>query len=146
MVIDSFKTIIFMRPMWRLDIYSGGPSFFLLGSKGGGRGIFLFSHILNVFLSSSLVFQMFPKMIPIEPHFYSIFFGQSWTFMYTNNKGGRLGVGVCGGGQPKGSTSVLLLRATQCFKKQIWWALKLKWLLQQENKKTFGQTSQLINK
>jgi hypothetical protein len=49
------------------------------------RFFFLFNQVPK---GSYQVFNVFPKMFPIAPHFYVVCFGQDWTFVYINDNGG----------------------------------------------------------
>jgi len=64
--------------------------------------------------------------------------------MYTNNKGGN-GGGV-GRQATKGKHLCASIAGCPMFQKNNLMDIESKWLLQQENKKTFGHTPQLINK
>ncbi len=91
MVMDSFKTKIFMQPMSLTNMHEG-PGFFcfVFGCcvlKEGSRvcafvfvlaGLICSDWVLNWFPSS---LQAFPKMFPIAPHFYPIYFGKSWSLV-----------------------------------------------------------------
>jgi hypothetical protein len=53
---------------------------------GGGQGFFVFPLVPNMFLSGSQVLKVFPiafpKMFPIAPAFYPIWFAQSSTSLF----------------------------------------------------------------
>jgi len=71
-------------PVWRLGKHSWGVHFFFCWG-GMGKGIFVFSIVLNVFSSCSHgVSKRFPKMFPIAPQIYPLWFAQSSTIMWIN--------------------------------------------------------------
>jgi hypothetical protein len=67
MVMNGFRTIIFMQPMRKLNVHLRKINFYLFFGFGGLGRIFV---VLNVFP------KMFPKMFPIPSNFYPICFAQ----------------------------------------------------------------------
>jgi len=70
--------------------------FFSFLGEGGGEGVFFvflpcFRCVLIMFPKDSQVPNVFPnplpKILPIAPHIYPIWFAQSSTLMYINRKG-----------------------------------------------------------
>jgi hypothetical protein len=106
MVTNCFRTIIFMWPMRRLNMHLGGHNFCLLGFGRVGKGVLFFLFPM----CSHQVSKGVPK---IPPHFYPIYYGKSWAFIYKTIKVGWREPHTC-------------FYFGQCpmFQKNWWWANK----------------------
>jgi hypothetical protein len=126
MVTNSFRTIIFVRPMRRLDMCLGRPNFFLcwVCEKGQGEG----EEGLLSPMCSQCVHQEFPNNTTLL------------SYMFCPMLNFHIPIQIIIGGA-KGSTYVLLFSknifsSAQYFPKKWDWAIKVAFTNKQTNKQT----------